>query len=69
MTASIPLQDRLAVSVPEAGELVGLSSPAVRRLVDQGVLARVPHTDRVLIARAELDRWVTSTMPRHDDAA
>lgn len=56
--------DKLALSVPEAAQLVGLSERAVRRLVDGGILARVPDTDRVLIARAELDRWVTSTMAK-----
>lgn len=60
--ANVPIEQRLALSIPQAGELVGLSARTVRRLVDSGVLARVPHTERVLIARAELERWVTSTM-------
>lgn len=54
--------DKLALSVPEAAELVSLSDSAVRRLIAEGTLARVPDTDRVLVARAELERWVNSTM-------
>lgn len=46
----------------EAAELTSCSESTIRSLVDQGVLARVPHTGRVLIARKELDRWVVSSM-------
>jgi excisionase family DNA binding protein len=53
---------RLAYGVSEAAELVGLSENTIRRLVDAGILASVPDTGRVLIAHAELERWVTSTM-------
>ena len=56
----MPLAEKLALSVAEAGQLVGLAPSSIRRLVNDGVLARVPHTDRVLIARRELDRWVNS---------
>jgi len=55
--------EKLALSAAEAGELVGgLSEKTIRNLVRDGKLARVPDTDRLLIARAELERWVTSTM-------
>ena len=64
MTKRVPIHEKLALSVPEVAELVGLSDPTVRRLVKQGHLARVPHTERVLVARKEVERWVTSTMPR-----
>lgn len=60
MTEPTPLHLRIALTVPEAAELVGLSAPTVRALVHKGVLARVPDTDRVIIARVELDRWVNS---------
>lgn len=56
------LLDKLALSIPEAAELVGLSQRSIRRLIDSGVIARVPNTDRVLIARVELDRWLASSM-------
>lgn len=59
---SVPVHLKLALSLPEAGEMIGLSDTAVARLVEQGYLARVPHTHRVLIARAELERFVTSSM-------
>ena len=57
----IPADRKIAVSVPEAAELLSLSAPSVRRLITSGVIARVPHTDRVLIARAELERFATSS--------
>lgn len=59
---AVPTHLKLALSIPEAAEMVSLSEASLRRLVNEGVLARVPHTERVLIARAELDRYVTSTM-------
>lgn len=60
MSHAIPLHERLALNAREAGELVGLSDAAIKRLVRAGKIARVPDTDRVLIARAELERWVNA---------
>lgn len=62
MNATLPTHLKIALSVPEAASMVGLSGTAVRRLIDRGVIARVPHTERVLVARAELERWVTSNL-------
>lgn len=61
---TIPIHLRLALTVPQSAAMVGISDTSIRRLIAQGVLATVPHTDRVLIARVELERWVTSTMQR-----
>ena len=58
---TIALADKLALSVGEAGQLVGLAPSSIRRLIAEGVISRVPGTDRVLIARRELERWVNST--------
>lgn len=69
MAAAVPVHLKLALSADEAGVMVGLSPASVRRLVVAGVLARVPHTDRLLIARAELERYVTSTMTAQAGAA
>ena len=60
LSACVQQGNKLAYSVPEVAVMVGLSAPAVRRLVARGVLARVPHTQRLLIARVELERWVGS---------
>lgn len=61
---SVPTHLKIAVGPAEAGELVGgVSASTINRLIERGVLARVPHTDRVLIARSELDRWVASGRP------
>lgn len=59
---SVPPHLKLAVDVDAAADLVSVGTSTIRRLVDEGVLARVPHTQRVLIARRELERWVESTM-------
>lgn len=56
----IPLSERLAFSAAEAGSLLGVSESLVRRLVREGKLARVPHTERLLIARTEIERFVGS---------
>jgi excisionase family DNA binding protein len=53
---------KLALSVADVSELTDLSDSAVRALVEQGHLSRVPHTGRLLIARCELDRWLASSM-------
>lgn len=60
--APVPVHLKLALSVGEAAAMIGLSQSSIRRLVADGHLRTVPFTDRVLIARAELERYVTSTM-------
>jgi len=57
-----PAHLKIAVGVVEAADLLDLSEASVRRLIAAGHLARVPHTDRVLIARAELDRFAQQSM-------
>ncbi len=52
--------EKLALNAAEAAELVGVSESTIRHLVRDGKLKRVPDTDRLLIARAELERWVNS---------
>lgn len=59
----VPVWHKSSLSVAEAAAMSGESETSIRRLVRKGVLARVPSTGRLLIARAELDRWVQSTMP------
>lgn len=59
-TPAVRIAEKVALSVPEAAQLTGLSSSSITRLVRRGVLATVPHVGRVLIARRELDRWVES---------
>lgn len=54
---SVPLEEKLWLSLDEASALTGLSSSALWRLVMEGLLPRVPHTKRRLIARAELERF------------
>lgn len=62
-TSTVPVHLKAALSVSEVTELVGLSDKAIRRLVATGVLRRVPHTSRLLISRAELDRWLHEMEP------
>lgn len=69
------LDDRqvLAVSPAEAGRrLCGdkpLSADVVTRMVEEGVLARLPHTARVLIPVSELKRFVETATIRRGRAA
>jgi excisionase family DNA binding protein len=52
---------KIAYSVPEAAELLSVSQSEVRRLVNAGLLGRVPHCGkRVLIAHAELERFAAA---------
>lgn len=52
---------KFAYSVPEAAELLSVSQSEVRRLVNDGLLGRVPHCGkRVLIAHAELERFTAA---------
>lgn len=61
--AAVPAHLKLALSAADAGHLVDLSEPAIRRLVADGVIARMPGTTRLLIARIELERWAASSSP------
>lgn len=63
MTIEIPVHLKAGLSVPEAAAMSGESEASIRRLVRRGVLARAPHTGRVIIHRAELDRWLLSGRP------
>ncbi|MFT3854785.1 MAG: helix-turn-helix domain-containing protein [Ilumatobacteraceae bacterium] len=67
--AVVPVHLRIAVGLDGAAALTDLSPPTIARLVKDGVLARVPGTDRVIIARIELDRWVASGRPGAHEAA
>jgi excisionase family DNA binding protein len=51
------LPTRIAHSVDEAADLLSLSPSEIRRLIRKGLLRRVPHTGRVLIAHRELERF------------
>lgn len=48
---------RVALSVPEAAEAMSVSERTIRIWIADGVLARVPHTQRTLIAVSELRRF------------
>ena len=61
MTTSALFADRLAYGVDELAALVGVSPSSIRRLIKTGVLAKVPHIDRVLVARTEVERWLNAT--------
>jgi excisionase family DNA binding protein len=54
----VPVESKLALSVSEVADICGISTSLVRKLVARGVLPRVPHTERVLIARTAVERWV-----------
>lgn len=54
---------KLWLSLDEASALTGLSPSALWRLVERGVIGRVPHTARRLIPRAELERISQEARP------
>ena len=56
----MPAAEKVALSVQDVSQLCGISQSLVRKLVRDGVLPRVPHTDRLLIARTAVERWVES---------
>lgn len=58
ITKAVPVHLKVALSVREVALLTGTSEWTVRRLLDQGVLPRVPYTERTLIARIAVERWV-----------
>lgn len=50
--------ERLSFTVAEAAEILGWSRDGVYDAIEQGHLARIPHTGRrVLVARVELERF------------
>lgn len=57
LAAHVP---KLALSVTEVAKATGAGVTTVRRWITDGHLARVPHTDRVLIPVASLEAFVLS---------
>ncbi len=57
LAAHVP---KLALSVQEVAKATGAGVTTVRRWITDGHLARVPHTDRVLIPVACLEAFVLS---------
>lgn len=57
LAAHVP---RLALTVTETAKATGAGVTTVRRWVTDGHLARVPHTDRVLIPVASIEAFVLS---------
>lgn len=53
----VPVHLKAWLTVPEVMAMTGLGESSIYQLVRDGELRKVPHTERVLIARAELDRF------------
>lgn len=51
------------LSVPEAAVLMGIGRSSVCRLVDAGDLTIIRIGSRALIARAEIEAWVSARVP------
>lgn len=65
MVEPVPVHLMPALTPAQVGSLCGgLSEDSVRRLISKGVLRTVPHSQYTLIARAEVDRWLTSNLDR-----
>ena len=52
---------RLAVTVPEAAEMIGCSTSMVRKLIAQGDISKAKVGRRTVIRVAELERFLTDS--------
>ncbi|MCW5557810.1 MAG: helix-turn-helix domain-containing protein [Verrucomicrobiae bacterium] len=57
-----PLRGRLAYSVRETAAALGVSEKTIRRLIDRGLLRVSRSLRHILIPRAEIDRFLRSTL-------
>lgn len=57
----MPDVPRLALNVGEAAHSIGVSPDTIRRWINDGHLATVPHTRRTLIPYAALEAFVGGT--------
>jgi hypothetical protein len=57
-TNTVPLTERGAFELPEAGDYMSRSITTVRRLVKRGQLRRLPGFRDIVIAKAECDRFL-----------
>lgn len=56
--AAQPAVPKLALTVPEAQQATGAGRDTIRRWIADGLLPRVPHTERVLIPTVALEAFV-----------
>jgi excisionase family DNA binding protein len=56
----IDLNQRLALSPREVGAVLGKSATTIYRLIYRGLLKPVANGGRLLISRAELDRYLST---------
>ena len=52
--------ERVVYSCAEAADVLAVSEQQVRRWIDKGCLARLPHTDRVLVPVASVRAFVAN---------
>lgn len=57
----------LVYTAAEAGLVLGVSDQTVKRWIGEGHIAKLPHTDRVLIPRASVEAFVAAAA--HDPVA
>lgn len=55
-----PPPPRLALTLAEAGQAIGVSDKTVDRWVKRGLLPTVPHTTRVLVPVVALEQFVSA---------
>jgi excisionase family DNA binding protein len=60
MTLDAPRPYRLAVKIPEAADIVGVSSKTIRRAIERGEIRPNRKLRHVLIPVAELERFVNA---------
>lgn len=59
--AAAPAMPRLAYSVKEAADLLGVSEKSIRRLIDRGLLKASRALRHLLIPKKEIERFLEQT--------
>ena len=54
----VPLVERGAFQLPEAGDYLSLSQTQVRRFIHRGLIKRLPGIRVIVITKAECDRFL-----------
>ncbi len=55
---AVPLVERGAFQLPEAADYLSLSQTQVRRLIQRGLIKRLPGIRIIVVTKAECDRFL-----------
>ena len=63
----MPVEQKIAVSVTEAAQLLGLSRPTIYKLIHRGDFPVMRIGSRTLIHREKLEAWAASQTEGRDN--